>query len=259
MKSFISLFNNKVFKIGLLAALFVTAALIAIAMILGKESGYFTIRVQNGDALKSIALALDPENEKEYTTGFDAKAIDDFDQTSPVYLFAEKAGTQFAAVSDLHKSTPGDINVEKTYGYSFYIINTTSNFQDVTVKLKLTMSKDDGLSDAIRVMTYYESEGVQNFRVYQKTDRESTTYTAYSMIDSRNARKFFDDGDSVIFDTSRSSSDSSINENIIISGTAGNNYLRYTILFWLEGDDPDCNENILGKSARFQLEADVVS
>jgi len=253
MKSIVSLFHNKVFKIGLLAALFVTAALIAIAMILGKESGYFTIRVQNGDALKSIALALDPDNEKDYTTSFEAKAIDDFDQTSPVYLFAEKNGQQFAAVSELHKSTPGDIGYEKTYGYSFYIMNTTSNFQDVTVRLKLTMSKDDGLSDAIRVMTYYEANGAQNFRVYQKTDTVSTTYTAYTMIDSRNARKYFDDGDSTIFDTG------TVGENIVISGTAGQNYIRYTILFWLEGDDPECNENILGKSARFQLEADVVS
>lgn len=115
------------------------------------------------------------------------------------------------------------------------------------------MSKDDGLSDAIRVMTYYTSDGVQNFRVYQKTDTISTTYTAYSMIDSRNARKYFDDGDSTIFDTN------TVNENIVISGNAGSNYVRYTILFWLEGDDPECNENILGKSARFQLEADVVS
>ncbi|MBQ9900185.1 MAG: hypothetical protein IJM36_03530 [Acholeplasmatales bacterium] len=253
MKTIVSLFHNKVFKFGLLFALFVTAALIAIAMILGKESGYFTIRVQNGDALKSIALALDPANEKEYTTGYDAKAIDDFDQTSPTYLFAEKNGKSFAAIDDLHNATPGDINLEKTYGYSFYIMNTTSNFQDVTVRLKLTMSKDDGLSDAIRVMTYYTSDGVQNFRVYQKTDTISTTYTAYSMIDSRNARKYFDDGDSTIFDTN------TVNENIVISGNAGSNYVRYTILFWLEGDDPECNENILGKSARFQLEADVVS
>ena len=175
MKTIVSLFHNKVFKFGLLFALFVTAALIAIAMILGKESGYFTIRVQNGDALKSIALALDPANEKEYTTGYDAKAIDDFDQTSPTYLFAEKNGKSFAAIDDLHNATPGDINLEKTYGYSFYIMNTTSNFQDVTVRLKLTMSKDDGLSDAIRVMTYYTSDDVQNFRVYQKTDTISTT------------------------------------------------------------------------------------
>lgn len=251
MKTIVSLFHNKVFKFGLLFALFVTAALIAIAMILGKESGYFTIRVQNGDALKSIALSLDPDNEKDYTTGLDAKAIDDFDQTSPAYLFAN----QFAKIGELHRER-GDISFDKTYGYSFYIVNTTSNFQDVTVRLKLTMTKDDGLSKAIRVMTYYEESGVQNFRVYQMTDDTATTYTAYSMIDARNARKYFNAGDSLVFDTNSVGDNS--NENIHISGK-GANYIKYTILFWLEGDDPDCNEDILGKSARFQLEADVVS
>lgn len=255
MKSFISLFNTKVFKIGLLVALFITAALIAIAMILGKESGYFTIRVQNGDALKSIALSLDPTDETEYSTGLDAKAIDDFDQTSPTYLFAAENGTQFAAITKMHNAPAGDISVEKTYGYSFYIVNTTSNYQDVTVRLKLTMSKDDGLSKAIRVMTYYEMGGAQNFKVYQRTDTDtngdpiSVTYDAYDMIEARNALIEFQDGASTIFE----------GEEIVISGTAGNNYVRYTILFWLEGDDPDCNADILGKSARFELEADVVS
>ncbi len=251
MKSFISLFNTKVFKIGLLVALFITAALIAIAMILGKESGYFTIRVQNGDALKSIALALDPSDEKAYSTGLDAKAIDDFDQTSPTYLFAD----QFAAITKLHTAPAGDISYEKTYGYSFYVVNTTSNNQDVTVELKLTMSKDDGLSDAIRVMTYYEMGGRQNFKVYQKTDTDSNgnpitvNYEAYDMITARNALVEFSSSSSTIF----------TGDQIVINGDAGSNYVRYTILFWLEGDDPDCDEGILGKSARFELEADVLA
>lgn len=255
MKSFVSLFHTKMFKIGLLVALFITAALIAIAMILGKESGYFTIRVQNGDALKSIALALDPNDEKSYSTGLDAKAIDDFDQTSPTYLFAARNGQQFAAITDMHNRIAGDINIEKTYGYSFYIVNTTSNYQDVTVKLKLTMSKDDGLSKAIRVMTYYEMGGAQNFKVYQKADTDengnaiSVNYEAYEMIEARSALKQFQDGDSTIFE----------GEEIVVSGTQGQNSVRFTILFWLEGDDPDCNENILGKSAKFELEADVVA
>ena len=54
-KKFISLFNGKWFKLGLAFFLFLVAALIAIAMLLGKEAGYFSIRTQSGDALKSIS------------------------------------------------------------------------------------------------------------------------------------------------------------------------------------------------------------
>ena len=246
MRGFVSLFHTKVFKIGLLVALFITAALIAIAMILGKESGFFTIRVQNGDALKSLTMALDPNNEKDYSTNLSAKAVDDFDQTSPTYLFKD----QFAEITKIHKGIAGDISVdeEKIYGYSFYVVNTTSNHQEITARFKLTMSKDDGLSDAIRVMTYYEMGGTQNFNVYQKVDKEPKTYDAYTMIEARNALREFKDGSSVIFD----------DEEIVISGTPGINNIRYTILFWLEGEDPECTEEILGKSARFELEADVV-
>jgi hypothetical protein len=247
MKSFISLFNTKVFKIGLLVALFITAAIIAIAMILGQEAGFFTIRVQNGDALKSITLALDPEDEVNYSTNFNAASIDDFDQTSPAYLFQSEGTKRFAKIMELHNGKAGDISFDKTYGYSFYIVNTTSNNTDVTVRLTLTMNKDDGLSDAIRIMTYYEANGYQYFTVYQKTDTESKVYNEYQEIEARNALKEFKQGQNEIFN----------DEEVMISGISGSNYLRYTILFWLEGEDPDCTEKILGKSAAFELRADV--
>ena len=247
MKSFISLFNTKVFKIGLLVALFITAAIIAIAMILGQEAGFFTIRVQNGDALKTITLALDPEDELNYSTNFNAKPIDDFDQTSPAYLFQSEGTKRFAKIMDLHNGKAGDISFDKTYGYSFYIVNTTANHTDVTVKLSLSMTKDDGLSDAIRVMTYYEANGYQHFTVYQKTDTEPKVYAEYEEIESRNALKEFRDGATTVFN----------DEEVTITGVSGSNYLRYTILFWLEGEDPDCTEKILGKSAAFSLLAEV--
>ncbi len=211
------------------------------------NNAFLNIRVN--DSKDDISLSLDPS--KDYTTGLDTKAIDNFSQTSPAaYLFAN----QFAKIGELHRER-GDISFDKTYGYSFYIVNTTSNFQDVTVRLKLTMTKDDGLSDAIRVMTYYEESGVQNFRVYQKNDEIPTTYTAYSMIDARNARKYFSKNATLVFDTN--SVDGS-NENIHISGKKGTNFIKYTILFWLEGDDPDCNENILGKKSKFKLELSTI-
>ena len=257
MNSFISLFNNKVFKIGLLAALFVTAALIAIAMILGKESGYFTIRVQNGDALKSIALALDPENEKEYTTGFDAKAIDDFDQTSPAYLIEN----QMAGVKSIHRDKVtdtkderygqdkyiGNIRIEKAFGYSFYLINTSSNNTSVGVDMSLTMTRDNGLGKAIRVLTYCEYDGKEHFSVYQMEDEVEQVYKAYSYVYGRDALKTFNSTTTTIFS----------DERLTVSGDSGKNYLKYTILFWLEGDDPDCTESILGKSAKFELKASV--
>lgn len=245
-KKFISLFNGKWFKLGLAFFLFLVAALIAIAMLLGKEAGYFSIRTQSGDALKSISLSLDYNNEKEYTSGIDAKAIEGFDQTSPTYLIEN----QFAGVRDLHKNNVGALHLEKSYGYSFYIINTSSNNTSVGVDMKLTMTHDDGLGKAIRVLTYCEYDGKEHFKVYQMKDDQQKTYSTYSYVYGRNALVEFNPNPAggIIFDNERIS---------ISSKDKGNNWLKYTIIFWLEGDDPDCVESILGKSARFQLQASV--
>ena len=194
----------------------------------------------------NCGLALDPTN-NIYKKSINAIKDFEYDQTSPVYLFEN----QLAAVSDIHRSTSGEVSKEKACGYSFFIVNKLNN-EDITLKLKLSLIKDTGASDAIRVMTYYESDGFQNFRVYQKKDSVSQTYDAYTIIKNRNALKYFNDGDSIVFDTN------SVDENIVVSGNAGSNYIRYTILFWIEGDDPDCNENILGKKASFKLEVDAL-
>ena len=96
-------------------------------------------------------------------------------------------------------------------------------------------------------MTYYEANGYQHFTVYQKTDTEPKVYAEYEEIESWNALKEFRDGSTTVFN----------DEEVTITGVSGSNYLRYTILFWLEGEDPDCTEKILGKSAAFSLLAEV--
>ena len=173
MKTFVSLFGSKAFKFGLLACLFVTSALIAIAMILGKEAGYFSIRVQNGDAIKTITLSLDPNDEMAYTTGLDADAIDDFDQTSPDYILSDN----MRGVKGVHQSERGAFRLQKAYGYSFYVINTTSNGQPVTVEMTLNITKKDGLERAIRVLTFYQSNGQDVFNVYQMEDDIEKDYS----------------------------------------------------------------------------------
>ena len=211
---------------------------------------YLTISIKKSDT-ESISLSLDP-SKKSYFTSYKSKNNDKFSPTSPDDLFKEKNGKSFALIDDLHNANPGEVSEGDIKGYSFYFVNNNSNYKDITVSLKLTISKDKGLSDAIRVMTYYTSDGVQNFRVYQKEDKEETTYDSYSMILSRNALKNFKDN-KTIFDTN------SGNENIVISGNQGSNYVRYTILFWLEEADPDCNEKISAKNIYFNLEASIIS
>lgn len=256
-KRFVSLFRSKWVKLGLFFFLFMIAALIAIAMLLGREAGYFSIKTQSGNVEKSISLSLDPEDSRKYTSGLQAKAIDDFDQTSPAYLIEN----QMAGVKSIHRDKVtdtkderygqdkyiGNIRIEKAFGYSFYLINTSSNNTSVGVDMSLTMTRDNGLGKAIRVLTYCEYDGKEHFSVYQMEDEVEQVYKAYSYVYGRDALKTFNSTTTTIFS----------DERLTVSGDSGKNYLKYTILFWLEGDDPDCTESILGKSAKFELKASV--
>lgn len=206
------------------------------------DQSLVTIQSKSND----IKLSLNPADEEDARTKLTSGSVK-LDQTSPTYLFETKNGTQFEEVTKAHNSPAGILNIKNTYGYSFYIVNTKTNYQDITVGLKLDIKNDTGLSDAIRFMTYYEAGGAQNVKVYQKEDTDSNgnpidyKYAAYDVVEQRNALVKFSKNTSTIFE----------NEKLAISGTKGNNYLRYTVICWIEGDDPDCNEDLLKKSAYF--------
>lgn len=201
-----------------------------------------TIQSQSND----VKLALNPADEKDVRTKLTSDIVK-LDQTSPTYLFAEENGKQLAEVAKVYNNEIyGDYVIEKVHSYSFYLLNTNSNKQDSTAKLKLGIVKDESnQSAAVRVMTYYEMGDTQYFKVYQKVDTDSNgnaidfKYAAYDMVEAKNALIKFPKDASTVFS----------NEEVVISG----NYLKYTILFWLEGDDPDCNEAMLSKRIKFKL------
>ncbi|MCR5349579.1 MAG: hypothetical protein K6E20_02665, partial [Acholeplasmatales bacterium] len=57
------------------------------------------------------------------------------------------------------------------------------------------------------------------------------------------------------------------NQNYIIGQTASEqsetgeagNYLKYSVFFWLEGKDPDCDEDILAGTIKFDLTVAVAA
>jgi len=206
------------------------------------NSPLVTIQCESND----VKLAYNPADEKDVRTKLTSDNVR-LDQTSPTYLFAEENGKQLAEVAKVYNNEIyGNYVIEKVHSYSFYLLNTNSNKQDSTAKLKLDIVKDeDNQSAAVRVMTYYEMGDNQYFKVYQEVDTDSNgnpidfKYAAYDTVEAKNALIKFPKDASIVFS----------NEEVVISG----NYLKYTILFWLEGDDPDCNEAMLSKRIKFKL------
>ena len=72
---FISLFRSKSFKRIMAVALLITSILIILIMLLGNQSGNFVVKVESGDASKSIAITDDYED-RVYTNKLVANGIE---------------------------------------------------------------------------------------------------------------------------------------------------------------------------------------
>ena len=46
--------------------------------------------------------------------------------------------------------------------------------------------------------------------------------------------------------------------NEVLLGVEPNEYIKYSVLFWLEGNDPDCVDSILGGTVKFSLKLSIL-
>ena len=242
----VSLWRSKFFKMALLILLFIAAALIIMAMLLGQQAGQFVIRAQSGDISKSIAVTEELNNKDSYQPSLTVEGMDQMNDYSPEYFLQ-------ADYQTLRKlsSTPGLQNHDNNslYIYTFYIVNTsTSGGVGVNVTLKYS-NVTKHLDEIVRVLTYYETYNVSDPQVYQKPDsleraqqisdelhKDDTEKPVITSIDYPRyiltPNPFADvanDSQGTVFN----------NQQINIGYGDGMNYVKYSVMFWLEGDDPD--------------------
>lgn len=240
-RKIVSLFRSKVFKIGLAAALFVAAVLIVLAMLLGNEAGQFVIRVQSGAADKSIAISdsedfTDKNNQKSTLV---VQGIDGMLDYSPAY-FLEEGYTKLNEYTDVI----GRQNVDDSlYVYTFYIVNTSGAGNSVGVNISLSYSNVTNHCDEIvRILTYYQTYNVSDPRVYQKADDiEKLGLATPFVYDKYMLQPYYfenstNDSQGVIFN----------DQSVHIGAAEGENYVKYSIFFWIEGDDPDFDYYAVG-------------
>ncbi|MDY5983736.1 MAG: hypothetical protein SPJ17_08555 [Anaeroplasma sp.] len=236
-KKLVSLWKSNFFKMALLILLFVAAALIIMAMWLGQEAGQFVIRVQSGDVQKSIGVTLDLDEENP-SASLVADPMTNMNDYSPRYFLEE----DYQTLREICKPTGfNPIDNNSLYVYTFYIKNTSQS-GGVGVNVQLTYSNVTNYSDEIiRVLTYYESYNVSDPHLYQKPDSlerahaldkykdvTSIEYPSYIITPASFANSSNPSGGTVFDD-----------QQINIGYGQGMNYVKYSILLWLEGDDPD--------------------
>lgn len=261
----VSLFRSKSFKIALAIILLIAAVLIILAMMLGNEAGQFVIRVQSGAADKSIALSdsEDYSNKENQKSTLIVDGINGMGDYSPRFFLE----TGYETLNEYAKSV-GSPDMETLeisdprragllYVYTFYIVNTSRSGSSVGVNISLSYSNVTNHTDeVIRVLTYYQSYNVSDPRIYQKIDDQqklglSEPYIyrdyilqPYMFADSNNPSQ------GVVFN----------DQSVHIGSKEGENYIKYSVFFWIEGDDPDSeyyDTQLYAGTIKFRLDVSV--
>jgi hypothetical protein len=252
IKRFVSLFRTTGFKIIAFFALLATSVLIALAMLLGNEAGQFVIRVRDDSLEKSIALTTDLDAE-QYLPILNAEGMTGMADYSAQYFI--KLG-----YNDLDEitATTGQYKREgnSLYAYTFYIVNTTPDGSNVGVNVEMTYSKvTKNLDKAIRIMTYAYSTNTSIPEIYQAKEADGTEIDYvkdYGYVIEPQLFEQENVSDGTVFN----------NQHYTIGTTASEsatriNYMKYSVFFWIEGNDPECDEKIMGGTIKFDLTVSV--
>lgn len=193
------------------------------------------------------------ENEPDRPSTKDKLLIDSIDgmgDISPKYFIDEDYKTLKEITSVLGRTDYED----SLFIYTFYIVNTGKG--SVGVNISMDYSNVAKMCDEIvRVMTYYNYNGEDVAHIYMKKDDpnhypipgdpDSFVYEEYTQI----TPEIFA-SDKQIFN----------NQHINIDFAKGNDFVKYSVLIWLEGTDPDSDyygEKLYSGKIRFALNLEV--
>lgn len=204
----------KILKIGLLVSALFLIIIYFILRVI-YEQGAFTISLDQNFAKKSGVVIYEKMETKESKRVLEAEKLEFIDNISINWL-----------PKDLDKSSEGSHNGENYIAYTFYVENQGS--QDVNYWYSILV--DDvikNIDNAIRVMVYQNGVNTVYAKMASNGNPESGTTPFYSNnIVLMEQRKDF------------------------TPGTVD----KYTVVIWIEGDDPDCIDALIGGEMKMHLE-----
>ncbi len=178
------------------------------------NSGNFSITLDRNLYLEKNIIIYDDPDYKVFRSELFAKTVDNFDNISYKWLPDD--------LDDYDGSHNGDNYV----AYTFYIENLGEEISDYWSEIIIEDSIK-GVDEAVRIKVY--KNGIE------------TTY-------AKMAKSGQPEPNTVAFE-----SDDVIATDHVESFKPGNKN-KYTIVIWLEGNDPECNDNILGGEIKIYMD-----
>ena len=223
-----------------MVGLFLTSVLIILAMLLGNESGNFVIQVESGDVEKSVGVTENIED-NVYPNKLVVKGMNGISDNTPLYFLGNSYEEQLLKLKELTEHPGRKVLDDNLYIYTFYIVNTGSTALNIEIDMT-TSNVTKEMDKAVRIMTYNQTD--EEVHIYQKEDE----------VPDVKYDKYFISGTESFVSDKRVYHEKAI----IKSGTTEKReYIKYSVLFWLEGQDPECIDNIKEGTIKFAMNIKV--
>ena len=177
--------------------------------------GSFSINLERDLYLKNGIIIYDDPDYKVFRTELYARTIDFMDNISYKWL-----------PDDLDKHEGGSHNGDNYVAYTFYVENLGENITDYWTEIII-----DGVlknvDECVRIRVFKNGEETTYAKAAKNGQPEPLTTS------------FIDD---ILIGRDH------------VENFAPGDLHKYTIVFWLEGTDPECTDNILGGEIRFHMD-----
>ena len=205
--------TNKIVKILLLSIFFVLILAYFVFGIIYNNES-FCISLDSNLYYEQGIIIYDDPNYKVYRSELYAKSPESFDNISYKWL-----------PEDIDESNGGSHNGKNYLAYTFFVENTGSQVVDYYSEL-LVDDVIKNVDEAVRIRVYKNSEFVTYAKLSAKgTPEKDTTPFAKDGVITVDHKTDFKPGD----------------------------IDKYTIVLWIEGSDPECNDNILGGEIKISM------
>ncbi len=215
--------RNRIFTIGILIS-GILSAVLGVVTFYGQQAGNFVMNVDYEAYNRGIVIA---DNRTMADAGPQLISGSVEDAKDVTYRWLD---IQSAVETDGNFYDP-----DLTYmAYTFYLQNAGTEVTDVIYSMRIT-DVYKNLDEAIRVILI--DDGIET--IYQKQDEadEFGVLPTYP-VSMPDAEMFLDD-DTVFRN--------------VVESFGPNEIRKFTVIVWLEGEDPDTNDDILGGLIKFRM------
>ena len=265
--------KRKVKKIAALVSLFTAIGITSLVIVsfLGRTVGTFSVKLTNSDVKLSLS---EKASFKDATSYLHLDTIPTLRETSYVNLpdadFLDNEDTPVMNDESIVRNEKGEIESMYFVKYTFYIRNVGNSIAKYNLSINITDSQksNDGtnryVDDTLRIMVYendVNAQGAHDFRVFAK---ESDQYN-YDKDGNRTMREFVatvpeDHKESDKCPLAESFISASVAAKYEVGNFAKNDVKRYTLVVWLEGEDPDTdNSDEPPEGATLKLGVDIAA